>query len=133
MPHRRNAGYTLIEIMVAVVIIGIIAAIAWPTFEAQKLRSKRTDAVKGLTIAVTELERCLSDEGAYDDADCDSITDTSPDGHYSITAVTDSDTFDLTATPTVNNDADCTTLTLDHLGRKDYTGTAPNRKRCWSQ
>ena len=129
MQYRRNAGFTLIEAMIAVVIIGILAAIAWPTFEAQRQRSKRTDAIKGLTIAVTELERCQSDSGLYNSC---TYTTTSPDGYYNITAATTSDTFDLTATPVVGGDADCTTLTLNHLGQKGYTGTAPTIKRCWT-
>ena len=133
MPKRRNAGFTLIEAMIAVVIIGILATIAWPIFEAQKLRSKRTDAVKGLTIAAIEMERCLSDEGAYGDPDCSSITADSPDGYYTITATTTSDTFTLTANPNVNDDADCTSLTLNHRGQKGYTGATTNIKRCWAQ
>ena len=129
MPNRRNAGFTLIEAMIAVVIIGILATIAWPIFEAQKLRSIRTDAVKGLTIAAIEMERCLSDEGVY--TSC-SITAASPDDYYTITAATTSDTFGLTATP-ITTDADCTTMTLNHLGQKGYTGAAPTIKRCWAQ
>ena len=127
MSNKHYAGYTLIEVMITVVIIGILAAIAWPLFEAQSKRSQRTDAAKGLTIAVIELERCLSDTGAY----CN-YSATSPDGYYAITAATTSDTFYLTATP-VAPDADCTTLTLNHFGEKGYTGAATNIKRCWAQ
>ena len=133
MQYRRNAGFTLIEAMIAVVIIGILAAIAWPTFEAQSRRSKRTDAVKALTFAVTELERCQSDSGLY--TGC-TFTAASPDGYYTVTAATTSDTYTLTATPVAgggqDDDADCTTLTLNHLGQKGFTGTAPTIKRCWT-
>ena len=129
MPKRRNAGFTLIEAMVAVVIIGIIATIAWPMFDAQRQRSKRTDAARGLTLAAIEMERCASDLGVY--TDCD-ITAASPESYYNITAATTSDTFGLTATP-VTTDADCATMTLNHLGQKGYTGDAPTIKRCWAQ
>jgi type IV pilus assembly protein PilE len=119
-----------VEAIITVAIIGIIAAIAWPTFEAQSKRSKRTDAVKGLTIAVTELERCQSDSGSY--TGC-SISTTSPDEHYTIVAVTNSYDFALTASQNVYSDEDCVTLTLNHLGQKGFTGSAPTIKRCWAQ
>ena len=122
------------EAMIAVVIVGIIAAIAWPTYESQSRRSRRTDAVKALTIAAIEMERCQSDDGFY----C-SYSATSPDGYYTV-AVNTSITgggFILTATPDPNqvqaDDADCTTLTLSHLGEKGFTGDAPTIKRCWAQ
>ena len=124
------------EAMIAVVIVGIIAAIAWPTYESQSRRSRRTDAVKALTIAAIEMERCQSDSGAY--ASC-AFTPDSPDGYYTV-AVNTSITgggFILTATPDPNqvqaDDADCTTLTLSHLGEKGFTGDAPTIKRCWAQ
>jgi len=136
VPNKHHAGFTLIEAMIAVVIIGIIAAIAWPTYEAQSRRSKRTDAVKALSFAAIELERCQSDSGAY--TGC-AITPDSPDGYYTV-AVNTSITgggFTLKATPVAGqaqaDDADCATLTLNHLGQKAYTGDAPTIKRCWAQ
>jgi type IV pilus assembly protein PilE len=134
VPYKRNAGFTLIEAMIALVILGILAAIAWPAYESQGERSRRTDAVKALSIAVTELERCQSDTGTY--TGC-GFTATSPDGYYDITINRTADTFTLTATPDANqiqaNDTDCTTFTLNHLGERDYTGDATNIKRCWTQ
>lgn len=134
MPNRRTAGYTLIEIMIVVVILGIVAAIAWPAYTSQTQKSRRGDAIRALTIAVTQLERCQSDSGTY--VGC-AFTAASPNGNYNVTVARTADTFTLTATPVAGgrqaSDADCTTLTINNLGQKGYTGAAPKLKRCWTE
>ncbi|WP_349610865.1 type IV pilin protein [Halomonas sp. H10-9-1] len=78
---RRSAGFTLIEVLIAVAIIGILAAIAYPQYTAYVERSLRADAHAGLNIAAGELERCYTRTYSY--SDCD-ITSPSPEGSYRI-------------------------------------------------
>ncbi|HAZ97968.1 MAG TPA: type IV pilin [Halomonas sp.] len=79
--ETHQQGFTLIEMLIAVAIIGIVAGIAYPSYTRYVERSLRTDAHAGLLQAASELERCYSRQYSY--AGC-AITTTSPDGNYTI-------------------------------------------------
>jgi len=128
MPRAwRARGITLIELMIAVAIVGILAAIAYPSYQNQVERSRRADAQGLLTDAAQRLERCFTAYNAYDDAGCDIAADvtggstlTSEGGFYEVsaTALNASD-FTLQAVPQgAQTGDDCGTLTIEHTGRK---------------
>lgn len=136
-PHckiGKERGFTLIEVLVTVAIVGIIAGIAFPLYTQQTIKGYRSDAVFALSTASSDMEKCYTNTGAYDDAAC-VPTSPSPQGHYTIAVVAAAETYTLTATAigTQANDADCTTLTLTHLGQKGYSGTSPSARRCWGE
>ncbi|GGC99401.1 type IV pilin protein [Vreelandella lutescens] len=104
--ETRQQGFTLIEMLIAVAIIGIVAGIAYPSYTRYVERSLRTDAHAGLLQAASEMERCYSRQ--YNYTGC-AITTTSPDGNYAITAAAgDSNDggFILTATTTQTDGCD---------------------------
>ncbi|UCE89958.1 MAG: prepilin-type N-terminal cleavage/methylation domain-containing protein [Pseudomonadota bacterium] len=126
---RQCKGLTLIELMTVLGIIAVLAAIAWPLYDDQRQREARADGVGGLGIAAMEMENCLARNGTY--TGCP-VTTPSPRGHYAVAMVATNGGagFTLTATKNDNADADCGDLSLNHLGQKTHTGTAP-MQRCW--
>ncbi|TDX24205.1 type IV pilus assembly protein PilE [Modicisalibacter xianhensis] len=114
--QRRERGFTLIELMIAVVIIGILASIAYPLYTGYVERARRTDGQAGLMNAAQQLERCYTVQSSY--AGC-TFSTASPDGHYAISRATESNTatFTLSANYTGGGDDGCANdLTLDHRG-----------------
>lgn len=141
---RRQRGLTLIELMVAVLIVGILAAIAYPSYRAQVRRSNRTEARVALEQTAGALEKCYTRYMAYNDiANCPAANQfdgggsfDTPQGFYNITAPTLNAT-QFTVRATAQNgqtaDLDCRTLTLGDTSARGATnsGGANNADVCW--
>lgn len=130
---KTSAGFTLIELMIIVVIIGILAAIAMPSYVNQVTEAKRSDGKIALMETAQTLERCYSENNAYNDASC-TFSATSPEGHYAIArTVNTATTFTLQATPNASQtDPLCANLTLTSTGVQGRSGTAATVAECWN-
>lgn len=58
MNFNKQAGLSLIEQILVIMIIGIIASIAWSSFDNQRIKANRTDAMTALMKVANEMERC---------------------------------------------------------------------------
>lgn len=65
MRLTRNAGFTLIEVMIVVAIIGILSAIAYPSYRDYVLRGRLVDATNGLASMRADMERHFQDNRTY--------------------------------------------------------------------
>ncbi|HAQ87118.1 MAG TPA: hypothetical protein DCR78_11850 [Pseudomonas sp.] len=137
---ERSAGFTLIELMIVVAIIGVLAAIAYPNYREYVMKGNRSDAKAALTRSAQELTRCFTSFNRYDHDDCAEATlydaaYASAEGHYALTAVINPTTFVLTATaagPQLG-DISCRTFTLSNTGARTAATSAPadSTARCW--
>ena len=127
------AGWSFIEVMVAMAIIAILLAIAVPSYRQYLQRGHRAEAVNTLLQAAGCQERIRAATGYYDTTRCISQP---PGSRYRITlepeGVTASLVFEAIATPARPTAQDhCGELSIDQSGRRSIGGAAPHLGDCW--
>ena len=130
---KTNSGFSLIELMIAVMIIGILSAVAFNSYSSSVLKSNRTEGRSALQTAAATLEKCRSVYGVFTHANCSYADFDSETNLYSISGAITATAFTLTASPMVGSlqlgDTDCTSMTLSHTGVKG--GTGADSAECW--
>ena len=133
--RSRMRGITLLELMIVVVIVGIIASVAYPSYKSQVYKTRRADGQSQLMQTAQALERCYTRSATYVGCATVSLPVASPDRHYSITAGAGGITaaaYTLNAAPVGDQakDSKCGTLSLTSTGVQGATGSLPAAS-CW--
>jgi len=142
-PRRRAAGFTLIEMLAAVSIAGVLASIAYPTFEAPIQKARRTDALVALMQLQMAEERWHSNHLSYATLAELGAPSTSANRYYTLQVVSaDENGFALRAVATglQARDQACRYFTLNSSGANvvqasgptaEATNPAAANRRCW--
>ena len=132
---RLAAGFTLIELMITVAIVGILASIALPSYRGYIVKTRRAEAMSELTKAQTVIERCYGANFTYVGACSPATPTTTPNGFYIITAASAATTYTFTATAagTQASDTTCATMTIDQANQKlACDASAAAQTVCWN-
>lgn len=139
---RDAGGFTLIEVVIVVVIVGILMAVALPAYQGSLQKGRRSDAKSALLDAANRQEQFMLDRSTYT-SDMRDLGFTlnpseSEERYYTVSAAacaggSIATCFVLTATPRAGSvqvdDTRCTSFSLDSAGAKTATGSTASE--CW--
>lgn len=136
---RGAAGFTLIEVMIVVLIIGILSAMAYMSYDWAVVKTKRSAAAGCTMEAAQFMERYHTTRQSYVDADGDppawpGCSAETTDYNVVIDAADDT-TFNITASPTgrqATKDTDCGILSVNQRGERSVSGDdSAEPDKCW--
>lgn len=138
MTNRSHArGFTLVEVMIAVVVVSLLSALAYPSYKEQVAKGRRADAKQTLLELSQRMERFYTERGTYAGAVLGAtglFPKVSSGGFYdlSITAQT-ADGFTVKATPRGAQVGDaCASFLYNQLGEQLVsTDASLSAVRCW--
>ena len=145
MQAKKASGFTLIELMIVVAILGILASLAYYNFARYGFRARRADGKEFISRVAAAQERYYTNFNVYATAitgpppGLGFTSNASEKGYYTVAtangATGNTQSYNLTATPGGTQATDqCGNLTLDNTGSKTPLSTAMPQNsngNCW--
>lgn len=96
---KKNKGFTLVELMITVLIVGIISSFAIPNYRDYVIRAEISEALAGLSSTKLKMEQFFQDNRTYEGA-CDSGSPAHPPSmkNFTISCDNTASSYTLTAT-----------------------------------
>ncbi len=135
-PVVRRSGFTLMEVLIVMTILGILAAIAIPNYSEYIQRGHRSDAKALLLQAAQWQERIRTETNAYANALPAGLTAVPATGtaRYNVSVAIAGGGYTLTAAPTGASTGDpCGSFTLTGTGVRGLTGATRTVAECWGR
>jgi len=124
---------TLLELMIVMAVIGILAALAVPSYQQYLVRTHRAEAIEMMMATAQCQEKIYATRLAYDSSRC--LPARIASDRYVLSfdeSLTDASSYSITATPLLSQSADpCGSLTLAQTGRRGISGPADQLRQCW--
>lgn len=129
-------GFTLMELMITVAIVGILAAVALPAYTSYIAKGKRAEARAVLLEAAQYMERQYSNQSQYQNSLPSRMLQVPASGtaNYNVTVTATTSAYTLTAAPQNSMAADdCGSLVLTNTGARSRTSasTVMTDATCW--
>lgn len=141
--RRRERGFTLVEMMIAVAVAGVLSSIALPSFQGVLHQARRSEALVALMQVQAAQERWRANHRAYGTLAEIGVAPTTPGGHFTLSVANlGEDGYDVLATATGGQarDRNCRVLRLRLDGATVSRASGPDalvanttakNRRCW--
>jgi len=125
---KHNRGFTLIELMIVIGIIGLLAGIGYPAYSNAVKKANRADGIDSLLSLAGLMEEYYMNNDTYKNATIANTigSNKSSEGFYKL-AITQKDDFYFKIRAVPNDDPECGNLFLDSTGKK----TSATGSGCW--
>ncbi|MRT01048.1 prepilin-type N-terminal cleavage/methylation domain-containing protein [Ralstonia pickettii] len=135
---RLSRGFTLVELMITVAIVGILAVVAYPSLNSYIQKSRRADAKTALLAVAQKMEQYRSLGNTYAGATLGTggvyANTKSDNGYYalSFSVVPTQTAYTVQAVPQAGQATDaCGTFSYDQAGNKMVSGGTLTASSCW--